>query len=95
MKTESESENVLLIKILGNASRQGILRIVYGAKKDICVNEIAKLANISQSLASHQLAYLSAHGVVEGHRTGQTICYVSTKNELSKKLVKVLNALTK
>jgi len=90
-----ESENVLLMKILGNASRQRILRIVYGAKKDMCVNEIAKLADISQSLASHQLAYLSARGVVEGHKMGQTVCYMSTKNELSKKLSKVLNALTK
>jgi len=90
-----ESENVLLMKILGNVSRQRILRIVYGMKKEICVNEIAKLADISQSLASHQLAYLSAHGVVEGHKMGQTVCYVSTKNELSKKLLKVLNTLTK
>jgi len=90
-----EKENVLLMKILGNASRQRILRIVYGAKKDICVYEIAKLADISQSLASHQLAYLSAHGVVEGHKMGQTVCYMSNKNELSKRLLKVLNVLTK
>jgi len=90
-----EKENVLLMKILGNVSRQRILRIVYGAKKEICVNEIAKIADISQSLASHQLAYLSAHGVVEGHKMGQTVCYMSTKNELSKKLLKVLNALKK
>jgi len=90
-----ERENVLLMKILGNASRQRILRIVYRAKKDICVNEIAKLADISQSLASHQLAYLSAHGVVDGHKMGQTVCYMSNENELSKKLLKILNTLTK
>ena len=89
-----ESENVLLMKILGNVNRQKILRIVYGAKKDLCVNEISELACISQSLTSHQLAYLSAHGVVEGHRMGQMMCYMPAKNELSSKLVKVLKVLS-
>ena len=89
-----ESENVLLMKILGNVNRQKILRIVYGAKKDLCVNEVAELAHISQSLASHQLAYLSAHGVVEGHRMGQTMCYMPAKGELSSKLVKILKVLS-
>lgn len=89
-----ESENVLLMKILGNANRQKILQIVFGAEKDLCVNEIAELAHISQSLASHQLAYLSAHGVVEGHRMGQTMCYMPAKGELSNKLVKVLQVLS-
>lgn len=90
-----ESENVLLMKILGSANRQKILRIMYGAKKDICVSEIAELARISQSLASHQLAYLSAHGVVEGHRMGQMMCYMPAKGELPSKLLKILNVLSK
>ena len=90
----TESENVLLMKILGNANRQKILWIVFGAKKDLCVNEISELAHISQSLASHQLAYLSAYGVVEGHRMGQTMCYMPAKSELSSKLIKVLKVLS-
>jgi len=49
-----ESENVLLMKIPGNASRERILRI--------------------------------AQDVVAGHKMGQTVCYMSTKYELSKKL---------
>ncbi len=89
-----ESENVLLMKILGNANRQKILQIVYSAKKDLCVNEISELVHISQSLASHQLAYLSAHGVVKGLRMGQTMCYMPAKGELSGKLVKVLKVLS-
>ncbi len=91
---KKESENVLLMKILGNANRQKILQIVYSTKKDICVNEISKLAHISQSLASHQLAYLSVSGLVEGHRMGQTMCYMPAKNGLSGKLVKVLKLLS-
>lgn len=89
-----KNENIILMKILGNSNRQEILRILYAAKKDLCVKKIAELARISQSLASHQLAYLSAHGVVEGHRNGQTICYVPAKNELSNKLVKILEILS-
>lgn len=89
----TESENVLLMKILGNANRLKILRIIYDAKKDLCVNEIAELSHISQSLASHQLAYLSARGVVEGHRMGQTTCYIPAKNDLSNTLFKVLKLL--
>lgn len=88
------NENLLLMKILGNLNRQNILQIVYGAKKDLCVNEISKLVKISQSLASHQLSYLSAHGLVKGHRMGQTICYTPTKGRLSTKLVKILKVLS-
>ena len=88
---KNESEAVLLMKILSNVSRLKILHIVYTAQKELCVNEIAQKAHISQSLASHQLAYLSAHSVAEGQRMGQTICYVPANNELSAKLLQVLD----
>lgn len=94
MTNNIDNETVMLMKTLSNVHRLKILRIIYSSKKDLCVNEIAELAKISQSLASHQLAYLSAHGVVEGHRMGQTMCYVATKSELSSKLVKVLKVLS-
>jgi predicted transcriptional regulator len=87
-------EAVTLMKMLSNVNRLKILRIIYSAKKDLCVNEISALAHISQSLASHQLAYLSAHSVVEGHRIGQTMCYIPANNELSKKLLKILNIIS-
>ena len=90
---KNETEVVTLMKILSNAHRLKILRIIYNAKVDLCVNQIAEKAKISQSLASHQLAFLSAHGVVEGHRIGQTICYLPAKNKLAGKLQKVLNVL--
>jgi len=89
-----DSDSIVLMKILSNPSRYNILRIIYTSTKDICVNEISELAQISQSLASHQLAYLAASGVVEGHRMGQTICYVPAKNPLSEKLSQVLQILS-
>ena len=91
---KNENEIVALMKILSNKNRLRILRILYSAQKDLCVNEIAELTQISQSLASHQLAYLSACGVVEGHRMGQTMCYVPTKNKLSTELLKILEVLS-
>jgi DNA-binding transcriptional ArsR family regulator len=89
-----ELEDVLVMRIMGNTNRLNILRIIYNADTDLCVNQISDLANISQSLTSHQLAYLSAHGVVEGHRMGQTMCYVPSNNSLSKKIHRILTILS-
>lgn len=81
------------MKILSNANRFAIMSLLFAAKKDLCVNEIAEAIGISQSLASHQLAYLEAHGVVEGHRMGQMICYVPSATSLSKKVAGVIRSL--
>lgn len=91
---KADDENILLMKILSNINRYKILHVIYEVKKDLCVKEIADLSKISQSLASHQLAYLSARGVIEGHRMGQTMCYMPAQNKLSSKLLKVLNLLS-
>lgn len=88
---KNETEAVTLMKILSNVHRLKILRIIYTENTDLCVNQIAEKASISQSLASHQLAYLSAHAVVLGHRVGQTMCYEPGKNTMSNKLQKVLH----
>ena len=94
LSMKKEEEHALLMKILGNATRLTILKVIYASKEDLCVNQIASRVGISQSLASHQLAYLSAHGVVENHRMGQTMCYVPAKNELSHIVVKILKILS-
>lgn len=90
-----DNKNILIMKVLSNDSRLKIMKIIYEAKGDLCVYQIAKLAKISQSLASHQLAYLSAHGVIDSYRNGQTMCYILAKNELSKKIIEVLKVLLK
>lgn len=91
---KKELEDVLVMRIMGNTNRLNILRIIYNASTDLCVNQISDLANISQSLTSHQLAYLSAHGVVEGHRMGQTMCYVPANNALAHKIRRILTILS-
>lgn len=90
----SDAEHLLIMKILGNASRLKILRAIFGSRMDLCVNQIAEIASISQSMASHQLAYLSMHGVVKGHRMGQLTCYVPAKNAITKKVLRVLHVLS-
>ena len=81
------------IKILSNANRLAIMSLLFEAKKDLCVSEIAEAIGISQSLASHQLAYLETRGVVEGHRMGQMICYIPSAKPLSKKVARVIQSL--
>lgn len=86
-------ESLSSIKILSNPNRFAIMSLLFGAKKDLCVNEIAEAIGISQSLASHHLAYLEARGVVKGHRMGQMICYTPSATLLSKKVARVIRSL--
>jgi len=86
-------ETTLSIKILSNNNRFMIMESLFNTKENLCVNEIAKAIKISQSLASHQLAYLEAYGIVKGHRIGQTMCYMPTKTSLAKKIGRIIKLL--
>ena len=86
-------EASLSIKILSNSNRFAIMSLLFDAKKDLCVNEIAEAIGISQSLTSHHLAYLEARGVVEAHRMGQMICYIPSATPLSKKVARIIQSL--
>jgi len=82
-----------VIKILCNPNRVAIISLLSGTKKDFCVSEIAEEVGISQSLASHQLSYLEARGVVHSTRMGQSICYMLTASSMTKKIVGVIKLL--
>lgn len=82
-----------ILKILSNQNRFMIISLLADSKKDLCVNEIASKVGISQSLASHQLSYLEARGLVEGARMGQTICYELSAQSITQKTVKVIKFL--
>ncbi len=90
---KNTEESVRIMRILANANRLRIVETLLASKKDMCVKEIAIAVGISQSLASHQLANLSAYEVIEGHRMGHTMCYVPAKNVFAKKLFKVIKIL--
>ena len=82
-----------VIKILCNPNRLAIISLLSGTKKDFCVSEIAEEVGISQSLASHQLSYLEARGVVHSMRMGQSMCYMLTASPITKKIVRVIKLL--
>jgi len=90
---KKEEEALILIKTLSNPHRLAIMSLLGKSKKDMCVNEIADYIGISQSLTSHQLAYLEAREVVRGHRMGQITCYKPAKNTRTKKLLDIIKKL--
>ena len=83
-----------VMKILSNRNRFTIMKLLFTAKDDLCVNELSDAAGMSQSATSHQLAYLEAHGVVESVQTGKTKCYLPTDLPLTRKIRNVISALS-
>ncbi|MCB9805785.1 winged helix-turn-helix transcriptional regulator [Candidatus Nomurabacteria bacterium] len=90
---QNDKENLAIIKTLSNPKRLAILRLLFRVKDHLCVNEIAFEVGISQSLASHQLAYLESRGLVSSHRVGKTMCYILEKNKSVEKLEKIINII--
>ena len=82
-----------VMKILSNANRYNLMKILLNARRDLCVHELSEAIGISQSATSHQLAYLEARGVVKGIRMGKTMCYEPTDSPLTKKVARVIESL--
>jgi DNA-binding transcriptional ArsR family regulator len=83
----------VVIKILSNANRFAIMKLLLTARRDLCVHELSETIGISQSATSHQLAYLEAHGVITYVRMGKTKCYMPTRSALAKKIAGVIRSL--
>ena len=62
-----------LFKVFGDSTR---IRILYAMfEKELCVNDIARLLNLSQSSVSHQLRILKTSKLVKFRREGKSIFY--------------------
>lgn len=60
-------------KVIGDETR---VKIIYAlSKKEMCVNDIAGILEISQSAISHQLKQLKLEGQVKSRREGKNIYY--------------------
>ncbi|MEE0858819.1 MAG: metalloregulator ArsR/SmtB family transcription factor [Acutalibacteraceae bacterium] len=60
-------------KVLGDETR---VKIIYAlSDKEMCVNEISQILDISQSAISHQLKQLRLEGQVKTRRDGKNIYY--------------------
>jgi len=88
-----EKEYEKIIKAICNNNRKNIIELLQNAKNEMCVNHISTDLGISQSLTSQQLKYLEMRDIVHGYRVGQTICYKLCKNDVTKKIIKVINIL--
>jgi len=84
---------IKILKTLTNEHRLNIIQLLHTSKKDMCVGEISETIGISQSLTSHQLRHLEEVDLIEGERIGQTVCYRFKKNEVSKKVIKIIQLL--
>ena len=62
-----------LFKNFGDETRIRILYVLYD--DEVCVNDIAKELDMTQSAVSHQLRILKQNSLIKGHREGKLILY--------------------
>ncbi len=74
-----------LLKALSNKKRLSILFLL--KEKELCVSELEKFVNLSQSALSQHLAILRKENIVKTRRKAQTIFYSIKSNEANKILM--------
>lgn len=62
-----------LFKVFGDSTRIKVLYVLF--QSEMCVCDIAKLLNMSQSAISHQLRVLKANRLVKYRREGKVVFY--------------------
>ena len=62
-----------LFKVFGDSTRIRILYVLFEA--EVCVCDLAKVLNMTQSAVSHQLRILKQNKLVKARRDGKSIFY--------------------
>lgn len=62
-----------LFKVFGDSTRIRILFVLFDA--EVCVCDLAKVLNMTQSAISHQLRILKANKLVNSRREGKSVFY--------------------
>ena len=62
-----------LFKVFGDSTRIQILFVLFEA--EVCVCDLAKVLNMTQSAISHQLRILKANKLVNSRREGKSVFY--------------------
>lgn len=62
-----------LFKVFGDSTRIRILFVLFEA--EVCVCDLAKVLNMTQSAISHQLRLLKANKLVNSRREGKSVFY--------------------
>lgn len=74
MPEESELYDLAeLFKVFGDSTRIRILFVLFEA--EVCVCDLAKVLNMTQSAISHQLRILKANKLVNSRREGKSVFY--------------------
>ena len=74
MPEETELEDLAdLFKIFGDSTRIRILFVLF--ETEVCVCDLAKALNMTQSAISHQLRILKQNKLVKNRREGKSIFY--------------------
>ncbi len=71
-----------LFKIFGDSTRVKIINVLL--HKELCVNDISELINVSQSAVSHQLRILKQSKLVKYRKDGQNTYYSLADNHIEK-----------
>lgn len=69
-----------LFKVFGDSTRIKILYVLF--ESEMCVCDIARLLNMSQSAISHQLRVLKQSQLVKNRREGKTVFYSLSDNHV-------------
>ena len=74
MPEETELEDLAdLFKIFGDSTRIRILFVLF--ETEVCVCDLAKALNMTQSAISHQLKILKMARLVASHKVGKNVFY--------------------
>ena len=74
MPEETELDDLAeLFKVFGDSTRIRILFVLFEA--EVCVCDLAKVLNMTQSAISHQLRILKANKLVNSRREGKSVFY--------------------
>lgn len=80
LETKSFDSIASLFSLFSDPTRLSIIALLL--HNELCVNDIAAVLDVSQSVVSHQLATLRSHDIVTYHREGKSVLYSLTDNHI-------------
>ena len=81
MPDETELDSLAeLFKVFGDPTRIRILFVLF--ETEVCVCDLAKALNMTQSAVSHQLRFLKQSRLVKNRREGKSIFYSLADNHV-------------
>jgi DNA-binding transcriptional ArsR family regulator len=83
-----------LLRALSDKTRQEII-MIFAAKKEVCVNDIAKRFTLSRPTISHHLQLMKRARLLTARKEGKEIYYSFNKAYVTKIMESILDSLKK